>query len=56
MKVMDLGECEASFGLIIRDKSNHDNYILMSFENIKEISDEFNELERKLKKINSDNK
>ena len=46
---MDLGECEASFGLIIRDKDDHDNYILMSFENVKEISDEFKELEKKNK-------
>jgi hypothetical protein len=51
---MDLGECEASFGLIIRDKNNHDNYITMSFENIKEISDEFQGLEQKLKSIQED--
>ena len=48
---MDLGECEASFGLIIRDKNNHDSYILMSFENVKERSDEFKELEKKIKII-----
>ncbi len=51
MKVMDLGECEASFGLIIRDKNNHDNYILLSFEGIKEIVDEFHGLEKKLRNI-----
>ena len=52
---MDFGEGEASFGLIIRDKSDHDNYILLSFENIKEILDEFQSLEKKLKSI-SENK
>jgi hypothetical protein len=51
MKIMDLGEGEASFGLIIRDKTNHDNYILLSFENIQEIIDEFQGLEEKLKII-----
>ena len=48
---MDLGEGEASFGLIIRDKNNHNNYVLLSFENIKEIIDEFQELGRKLKTV-----
>mgnify|MGYP006443859315 FL=1 len=48
---MDFGDGEASFGLIIRDKSNHDNYVLLSFENIKEILDEFQGLEKKLKTI-----
>jgi hypothetical protein len=48
---MDFGDGEASFGLIIRDKSNHDNYVLLSFENIKEILDEFQGLEKKLNSI-----
>jgi len=56
MKVMDLGESEASFGLIVREKSNHDNYILFSFENIEEISDEFQELQKNLKKIQGEKK
>ncbi len=53
---MDFGEGEASFGLIIRDKSNHDNYVLLSFEHIKEILDEFQGLEKKLKCIQEDRK
>ena len=48
---MDFGEGEASFGLIIRDKSNHDNYVLLAFENIQEILNEFRGLEKKLKNI-----
>ena len=53
---MDFGEGEASFGLIIRDKVNHDNYILLSFENIKEITDEFQDLQKRLKIIQGDSK
>ena len=30
MKVLDLGHLEAQFGLIIREKKNHDNYALTS--------------------------
>ena len=56
MKVMDLGECEASFGSIIRDKNNHDNYILLSFENIQEITNEFQALEKRLKSIQGEGK
>jgi len=56
LKVIDLGECEASFGLLIREKTNHDNYILMSLENLKEITDEFQDLEKKLKTIQCDDK
>ena len=52
---MYLGECEACFGLLVRDKNNHDNYILLSFENIKEITDEFQELEKNLKTIRGEN-
>lgn len=51
---MDFGEGESSFGLIIRDKNNHDNYVFLSFENIKEILDEFQGLEKKLKSIRDD--
>ncbi len=43
---MDLGEGEASFGLVIRDKNNHDNYILLSFENIEEIITSYNDLKK----------
>ena len=49
MKVLDLGECEASFGMVIRDKDNHDNYILLGFESIEEIIESFNELKKQFK-------
>ena len=32
MKVLDLEHLEAQFGLVIRDKENHDNYALIRFE------------------------
>ena len=34
MKVLDLGHLEAQFGLMIREKENHDNYALLRFEDI----------------------
>ena len=49
MKVLDLGEGEGAFGLVIRDKENHDNYILLSFENLEEIVTAFNDLKKQFK-------
>lgn len=43
---MDLGEGEAAFGLVVRDKCNHDNYMLLSFENLKEIFEAFEDLKK----------
>ena len=49
MKVLDFGHLEAQFGLIIREKENHDNYVLLQFEDLdkviqyyKSFKDEFN--------------
>ena len=49
MKILDLGEGEAAFGLVVRDKNNHDNYMLLSFENLEEIFAAFNELKKQFK-------
>jgi hypothetical protein len=49
LKVLDLGEGEGAFGLVIRDKNNHDNYMLLSFENIQEIITAFDELKKQFK-------
>ncbi|MFM9876129.1 MAG: hypothetical protein ACKVN8_07150 [Nitrosarchaeum sp.] len=49
MKVLDLGEGDAAFGLIIRQKTNHDNYMLLSFENIEEIIQAFSDLKKQFK-------
>jgi len=49
MNVLDLEHVEAQFGLIIREKENHDNYALLRFEDLdkvieyyKSFRDEFN--------------
>jgi hypothetical protein len=34
MKVLDLEHLEAQFGLVIREKENHDNYALIRFEDL----------------------
>jgi hypothetical protein len=52
LKVLDLGQGEAAFGLVVRDKNNHDNYILLSFENLEEIFTAFNEIKKQLKEKN----
>jgi len=49
LKVLDLGEAEGAFGLIIRDKTNHDNYMLLSYENLEEIIQAFDELKKQFK-------
>ena len=37
MDILDLGHMEAQFGLIIREKDNHDNYALLRFEDLDKI-------------------
>ena len=39
MKVLDLGHLEAQFGLIIREKENHDNYALLQFKDLDKVID-----------------
>ena len=52
MKVLDLGEGEAAFGLVVRDKNNHDNYMLLSFENLDEIISAFDDLKKQFREKN----
>ena len=42
MKVLDLGHLEAQFGLIIREKENHDNYTLLQFKDLDKIVEYYN--------------
>ena len=42
MKVLDLGYLEAQFGLIIREKENHDNYALLRFEDLDKVVEYYN--------------
>ena len=44
--VLDLGEIEAQFGLMLRDKANHDNYVLLKFENLDRISQYYEEFKK----------
>ena len=37
MNVLDLEHLEAQFGLIIREKENHDNYALLRFEDLDKV-------------------
>ncbi len=39
MKVLDLEHLEAQFGLMIREKENHDNYALIRFEDLDKVID-----------------
>jgi hypothetical protein len=52
LKVLDLGEGEAAFGLVVRDKNNHDNYMLLSFENLDEIISAFDDLKKQFREKN----
>jgi len=52
LKVLDLGEGEAAFGLVVRDKNNHDNYMLLSFENLDEIISSFDDLKKQFREKN----
>ena len=37
MNVLNLEHLEAQFGLIIREKENHDNYALLRFEELDKV-------------------
>jgi hypothetical protein len=37
MDILDLGHMEAQFGLMIREKDNHNNYALIRFEDLDKI-------------------
>ena len=37
MKVLELEHLEAQFGLMIREKENHDNYALLRFEDLDKV-------------------
>jgi len=49
---MDLGEGEAAFGLVVRDKNDHDKYMLLSFENLEAMFVTLNDLKKQLERRN----
>ena len=44
MKQLDLEHMEAQFGLMIREKENHDNYALIRFEDLDKIIEYYHSL------------
>ncbi len=42
MNVLDLEHVEAQFGLLIREKENHDNYALLRFEDLDKVIEYYN--------------
>ena len=42
MNILDLEHIEAQFGLIIREKENHDNYALLRFEDLDKVVEYYN--------------
>ena len=53
MKVLDLEHFEAQFGLVIREKENHDNYALIRFEDLEKLIEYYSSFKKKFKE-NSD--
>jgi len=41
MKKLDLGELEAQFGLMVREKNDHNNYALFQFKDLEKIINYF---------------
>lgn len=50
MKVLNLEHLEAQFGLIIREKDNHDNYALSRFEYLDKVIQYHNSFKQKFSK------
>ena len=38
METLDLEEIEGQFGLMLREKKDHDNYVLIRFEDLEKIT------------------
>ena len=50
MDTLDVGHWEAQFGLMIREKSNHDNYALIRFEDLDKIIQYLELFKKEMKK------
>lgn len=49
MEKLDLDIIEGQFGLMLREKENHDNYILLKFEDLQKIVDYFAKFKKETK-------
>ncbi|WP_086907881.1 hypothetical protein [Candidatus Nitrosomarinus catalina] len=55
MKVLDLEHLEAQFGLVIRDKENHDNYALIRFEDLDRVIEYYSSFKKEFKQNSKPN-
>ena len=55
MKVLDLEHLEAQFGLVIRDKENHDNYALIRFEDLDRVIEYYSSFKKEFKQNSKTN-
>ena len=56
MKILNLEHLEAQFGLIIREKENHDNYVLLRFEDLNKVVEYYNSFKDEFSKKREDTK
>jgi hypothetical protein len=49
MEVLDLDKIEGQFGLVIREKENHNNYVLIRFKDLQKIVEYFNKFKEESK-------
>jgi hypothetical protein len=49
MKQLDLEHLEAQFGLMIREKENHDNYALIRLEDLDKLIEYYSSFKKKFK-------
>ena len=49
MEVLDLEHMEAQFGLMIREKNNHNNYALIRFEDLDKLIEYYSSFKKKFK-------
>lgn len=54
MKILNLEHLEAQFGLIIREKENHDNYALLRFEDLDKVIDYYHLFKDEFSKTGAD--
>lgn len=47
---LDMGEIEAQFGLVVREKDNHNNYALFRFEDLEKIVSYYDLFKKEVKK------
>ena len=53
MDILNLDKIEAQFGLVLRDKDNHNNYVLIRFEDLDKIVEYYDKFKDERK--NEDN-